>query len=117
MLVTVIGNLLDNAFEAMNQSRGVDGERELLFGIFSRPGAALITVDDTGKGISGEDIGHIFENGYSTKGGGRGTGLYQVKKLAEEYGGTVTVQSQEGAGASFTVSFCEVKQDGDNENV
>lgn len=117
VLVTVIGNLLDNAFEAMNQSRGVDGERELLFGIFSRPGAALITVDDTGKGISGEDIGHIFENGYSTKGGGRGTGLYQVKKLAEEYGGTVTVQSQEGAGASFTVSFCEVKQDGDNENV
>ena len=47
----------------------------------------------------------IFENGYSTKGEGRGTGLYQVKAMVENFGGKITVESQAGVGASFCVSF------------
>lgn len=104
-LVTVIGNLLDNAFDAMNESKEFDDEKELLFGIYSRPGTVLITVDDTGTGISKENMEHIFENGYSTKGKGRGTGLYQVKNMVEAHGGKITVESQEGIGTSFSVSF------------
>ena len=104
LLVTVIGNLIDNAFEAMN-SMSYDGQKELLFGMFSRPGALLITTDDTGTGIAEEHIEHIFENGFSTKGAGRGTGLYQVKTITENAGGSVNVESQEGVGTSFTVSF------------
>ena len=104
LLVTVIGNLIDNAFEAMN-SMSYDGQKELLFGMFSKPGALLITTDDTGTGIAEEHIGHIFENGFSTKGAGRGTGLYQVKAITENAGGSVNVESQEGVGTSFTVSF------------
>ena len=104
LLVTVIGNLIDNAFEAMN-SMSYDGQKELLFGMFSKPGALLITTDDTGTGIAEEHIGHIFENGFSTKGAGRGTGLYQVKAITENAGGTINVESQEGIGTSFTVSF------------
>ena len=104
LLVTVIGNLIDNAFEAMN-SMSYDGQKELLFGVFSKPGALLITTDDTGTGIAEEHIGHIFENGFSTKGAGRGTGLYQVKTITENAGGSVNVESQEGVGTSFTVSF------------
>lgn len=104
LLVTVIGNLIDNAFEAMN-SMSYDGQKELLFGMFSKPGALLITTDDTGTGIAEEHIGHIFENGFSTKGAGRGTGLYQVKTITENAGGSVNVESQEGVGTSFTVSF------------
>ena len=104
LLVTVIGNLIDNAFEAMN-SMSYDGQKELLFGMFSKPGALLITTDDTGTGIAEEHIEHIFENGFSTKGAGRGTGLYQVKTITENAGGSINVESQEGVGTSFTVSF------------
>jgi len=107
LLVTVIGNLIDNAFEAMNQGEDYDVSKELLFGIYSRPGAVLITTDDTGIGISRENQKHIFENGFSTKGTGRGTGLYQVKSMVEEFGGTITVESQEGIGTSFSISFAK----------
>ena len=106
-LVTVIGNLLDNAFDAMNENADYRAPKELLFGIYSRPGAVLITVDDTGCGIDKQDIDRIFENGYSTKGDGRGTGLYQVKSIVDRLGGTVTVESQKDAGTSFSVSFAK----------
>ena len=104
VLVTVIGSLIENAFESMNDMN-YDGQKELLFGMYSKPGALLITADDTGSGISDSNIGRIFENGFSTKGSGRGTGLYQVKKLVENAGGNINVESQEGVGTSFTVSF------------
>ncbi|MEE1319033.1 MAG: sensor histidine kinase [Ruminococcus sp.] len=104
-LITIIGNLIDNAFEAMNDSVDYDTQKELLFGIYSRQDAVLITADDTGAGIMQENLEYIFENGYSTKGEGRGTGLYQVKTLVEGLGGTITVESQAGVGTSFSVSF------------
>lgn len=109
-LVTIIGNLIDNAFEAMNERDEMVGQpKELLLGIYSRPGAVLITTDDTGRGIPKEDLEHIFENGYSTKGEGRGTGLFQVKSLVEGLGGTISVETQEGVGTSFSVSFTSDK--------
>lgn len=103
--VTVIGNLIENAFEAMNSDESFDRPKELMVGIYSKPGALLITVDDTGKGIEEKNIERIFENGYSTKGDGRGTGLHQVKTLVEGLGGRITVESQQGVGTSFSVSF------------
>ena len=106
MLVTVIGNLIDNAFDAMNDNKAVfDKPKELMFGIYSKPGALLITTDDTGVGIDPADIDRIFENGFSTKGTSRGTGLYQVKTMVDELGGTIATESQKGVGTSFTVSF------------
>ncbi|MBQ8589885.1 MAG: Spo0B domain-containing protein [Firmicutes bacterium] len=111
-LVTIIGNLLDNAFEAMNERKGYDIQNELMFGIYSRPGAVLITVDDTGNGITPSVMEHIFEQGFSTKGDGRGTGLYQVKTLTEGLGGQVTVESQEGVGTSVSVSFMKHEKGG-----
>lgn len=104
VIVTVIGNLIENAFESMNDMN-YDGQKELLFGMYSKPGALLITADDTGSGIADSNIERIFENGFSTKGSGRGTGLYQVKNLIEAAGGKINVESQEGIGTSFTVSF------------
>ena len=109
MMVTVIGNLLDNAFESMNNADDISENKELMFGIYSRPGAVLITVDDTGKGIKEDDIERIFVKGYSTKGEGRGTGLDQVKTMVESFGGKITVESQEGVGSSFSVSFTKEK--------
>ena len=109
MLITVIGNMLDNAFDAMNEGSDYKDHKELMFGIYSKPGAVLITVDDTGSGIKSSDLELIFENGFSTKGEGRGTGLYQVKAMVENFGGKITVESQEGVGSSFSVSFVKEK--------
>lgn len=100
-LVTIIGNLIDNAYESMNSM--VEAQKELQFGIYSKPDEVLITVDDTGEGIADKE--KIFENGFSTKGQGRGTGLYQVKSMVEALGGTIAVESQVGVGTSFSVSF------------
>lgn len=105
LLVTIIGNLIENAFEAMNDNMDYNVQKELIFGIYSRPGAVLITTDDTGVGISEENLQRIFDNGFSTKGEGRGTGLYQVKEMVERYGGVISVETQEGVGSSFSVSF------------
>ena len=107
MLVTVIGNLLDNAYDSMNDPDNPNEHKELMFGIYSRPDAVLITVDDTGSGISQENLENIFAKGFSTKGEGRGTGLYQIKTMVESFGGTISVESQEGVGSSFTVSFAK----------
>ena len=104
ILVTVIGNLIDNAFESMNDMN-YNGQKELLFGMYSNPGALLITTDDTGSGIEEGNIDRIFENGFSTKGQGRGTGLYQVKSMVEALGGSIDLESQIGVGTSFSVSF------------
>ena len=103
-LITVIGNLLDNAYDAMD-SEDVTAEKHLSFGIYSRPGSVLITVVDNGKGIPETDIDRIFENGFSTKGELRGTGLYQVKNIVERLGGKIIVESKKGEGASFAISF------------
>ena len=105
-LVTIIGNLIDNAFDAMNEANtDLEKPKELLFGIYSKPNALLITANDTGVGIKEENKEQVFENGYSTKGKGRGTGLYQVKRLVENLGGEVLLDSQYGTGTSVTVTF------------
>lgn len=105
VLVTIAGNLIDNALEAMNGNADYGAEKRLSFGIYSSCGTLLITVDDTGGGINERDMPHIFENGYSTKGKGRGTGLYQVKTMVESLGGKIGVESQTGVGTSFSVVF------------
>ncbi len=63
----------------------------------------LITVQDTGPGISPENIGQIFEPLFSTKPHGIGLGLAVSKKLAELNGGRIEVQSEAGEGSTFTL--------------
>ena len=105
-LITVIGNLIDNAFDAMNEANGdYDKPKELLLGIYSKQGSLLITANDTGVGIKSENMEKVFQNGYSTKGEGRGTGLYQVKRMVENLGGEITIESQFGTGTTVTVSL------------
>lgn len=112
VLITVIGNLIENAFESMNAKEpNPSNPNELIIGLFSKEDSILITVDDTGLGISEENKQHIFENGFSTKGENRGTGLYQVKTMVENFGGLITVDSQENVGTSFFVYFSKEKKD------
>lgn len=111
-LVTIIGNLLDNAMDSMDENEKLPKNLEI--GIFTRPHAMLISVDDTGAGIAGENQSAIFDNGFSTKGENRGTGLFVVKSLIQKYGGEITVESELDAGTSFTVTLTD---EGDGQNV
>ncbi len=103
-LVTITGNLIDNALDSMN-SPNFDAEKsnELTFGAFTKPGELLITVKDTGQGIPADIQQKIFERGFSTKGTGRGVGLSHTRQLVESLGGKISVESQAGKGACFMV--------------
>lgn len=111
LMVTIIGNLIDNAYDSMNKKGNKEtSHNELNIGIYSKKDSVLLTIDDTGAGISEDNIEHIFENGFSTKGAGRGTGLYQVKELIDSLGGKITVESRENVGTSFTVLFEKLEE-------
>ena len=59
----------------------------------------------TGRGIQPELLDHIFEKGVSSKGENRGTGLFLVHELMEEYGGTIDIDTEPGEGTCFTLTF------------
>lgn len=103
-LVTITGNLIDNALDSMNMD-SAKTEKELSIGIYTRPDELLIIVKDTGTGIPDDIKDKIFENGFSTKGEGRGIGLYHTKQLITSLGGTITVESQIGTGTCFMVNL------------
>ena len=112
-LVTIVGNLIDNALDAMNMNLNNDRPRELEFGVFTKPGAEadagngdlLLTVRDTGCGIPDDIKDRIFEKGFSTKGTGRGVGMYHTKQLVESLGGTISFVSEQDVGTSFMVQL------------
>lgn len=107
-LVTLLGNLIDNAMEAIEKK---DSEpKEIVLGILTRPNVIMITVDDTGIGITSEAKDKIFTSGYSTKGENRGTGLSLVQNIVNKYNGTLSIETEVGEGTSFVISL---KMEGD----
>ncbi|MCR5317988.1 MAG: Spo0B domain-containing protein [Treponema sp.] len=102
-LVTITGNLIDNALDAMNRSP--KDCKELSVGVFTKPGDLLLIVQDSGPGIPQDIREAIFEKGFSTKGSGRGLGLYHTKQLIQSLGGEIFVESQTGKGCCFTVKL------------
>ena len=66
---------------------------------------AVITVRDTGAGISPDDLPHVFERGFTRRNdaSGDGLGLYLVRVIALEHRGSVSVTSQPGKGSVFTL--------------
>jgi two-component system, CitB family, sensor kinase len=103
-LITVVGNLIDNALDAAATSSN-GGPRWVEVLIHKAEGDVIIQVHDSGPGIGSGDQGLIFSEGYTTKvagpGSRRGLGLALVQQVAARRGGEVTVVNQ--GGALFTV--------------
>ncbi|MFB9464785.1 sensor histidine kinase [Streptomyces cinereospinus] len=101
-LVTILGNLIDNAVDAAQG--GV--RARVTVTAYTRGGELVLRVADTGRGV---DPGHaelVFQRGFSTKPsgpGGRGLGLALVRQTAHRHGGTLSVAEAPGGGAEFAV--------------
>ncbi len=100
--VLVLGNLLQNAFEAV-ASREHGGERRVRVAIIDEGAEIGMVIENGGPAIPPEALGHIFEKGWSTKGKGRGLGLHLVRQQVERAGGTIAVTSDPARGTRFEV--------------
>jgi hypothetical protein len=99
-----IGNLIINAIDTMSGGsiRITSGKEDL-----NNVTYVFIKVSDTGKGIPEDKLAFIFEPFFSTKeiGHGTGLGLSITRKIIEEHGGFIRVESVEGKGSAFTLYF------------
>jgi two-component system, CitB family, sensor kinase len=104
-LVTIIGNLVNNAFEAVREN-GKEDKRVLLF-LTDLGKELIIEVEDNGRGIDRKSSNHIFKAGFTTKNksSNAGIGLSLVQKAINQLGGYITYSSNEGEGTVFTVAI------------
>ena len=104
--VTILGNLIDNAIEALVQAPDLPA-RTIVVDAQVDGAQALLTVSDTGPGLSDDAAEHAFERGWSTKAvsgpAGRGIGLALVQQTVEQLGGHITVTGYPGA--TFVVTL------------
>lgn len=106
-MLGVFTNLLDNAIQhtesdglvriTVSESDGAAGGDEA--------GRLRIEVSDTGSGIAPENIGRVFEPFFTTRARGTGLGLAITRKTVHDHGGVITVKSERGKGASFTITL------------
>jgi len=99
LIKTCFSNLMINAIQAMPSGGSLN--------ISLRPDNGFLEIKfaDTGVGIMPEDLAQIFEPYYSTKETGIGLGLPLTKKIIEEHGGEINVESAPGRGTTFTVTL------------
>jgi signal transduction histidine kinase len=98
-LKTCFSNLAINAVQAMPEGGA------LTITIYPHPSYVEVEFADTGQGIAPESLEHLFEPYFTTKEKGTGLGLALTKKLIEDHGGQVMVESQMGTGTTFTVTL------------
>jgi two-component system OmpR family sensor kinase len=97
-------NLLDNAIKYNHPNGRVD------VNLSAHEGMAILTVSDTGPGITPEEQQHVFQRGYRApsnrkSASGTGLGLYFVRAIARAHGGDVDISSVPGQGSCLRVSL------------
>jgi len=103
-LVTVLGNLIDNALDAV--AGGPD--RRIQVDLTSSDSGLTVTVGDSGPGLASEDAEQVLQRGWTTKaddGTPHGVGLALVGQVARRHGGTVSVGRSALGGAEFSVTL------------
>jgi PAS domain S-box-containing protein len=106
----VLMNLVSNARSAMPDGGSITIETSNVEASRLQEAAVILTVTDTGTGMSQETADHLFEPFFTTRGEGKGTGLGLsiVYSIVSDLGGAIHVDSQPGQGASFAVCLPRV---------
>jgi two-component system CitB family sensor kinase len=105
-LVTILGNLIDNAVDAAQGSLRARVTVTAYTEASPAGSALVLRVADTGSGVDPAHAEAVFQRGFSTKPagpGGRGLGLALVRQAVNRHEGTLTVAEAEGGGAVFEV--------------
>jgi two-component system sensor histidine kinase DctS len=103
-LVLIIGNLIENAFDAVRQKESDSRSRNVYFGMFDSFQQVIIKVSDQGCGIPMAEREKIFYHGFTTKGAeSRGLGLYLVKRCIDLAGGSISVSCPKKGGTEFII--------------
>ena len=100
-LKQVVFNLAQNARHAMAEKGG----NLTLWSGRGLSGAAVVRIQDTGRGIAPEDRDRIFDAFFSTHPEGSGLGLAIVKQIVEAAGGSIAVQSEVDQGTTFEITL------------
>lgn len=90
---------------AVNSRDAMPSGGRLSVGVEAQRGSAVLTVRDTGQGMGADVLAQAFEPFFTTKGPGKGTGLglSTAYGIVQQAGGTITVESEETTGTSFTI--------------
>ena len=109
-LEQVFINLVTNAVDAIDEKiekMGPEVERSVTIRSFLQEDQVVVTVSDTGIGISSSVRERIFEPFFTTKGVGKGTGLGMSISygIVHDYEGTFDIKSKEGVGTTFELRF------------
>lgn len=106
-LITIIGNLLDNAIDELNS---LDIENKHISCTVKLSNNYLfLKICDNGSGVKEEQ--KIFTKGYTTKNGSRGYGLYLVKQLVDKYDGKISIDSSLENGSCFALEMKGIYHD------
>lgn len=103
-LVTIIGNLIDNAMESFQEKE----EREKHVHCLIQGGSTSLSIliEDNGKGMTEQEQEQIFQYGFSTKATeGRGIGLALIKQIVEAHHGKINVRSTLGEGSTIQIKI------------
>ncbi|MFI8418139.1 sensor histidine kinase [Serratia sp. NPDC078593] len=99
VLISVLGNLIENALDAIDGDEG----HEITLRLHHHRDQLHCIVSDDGPGIASALSARIFEHGFSTKGAGRGVGLALIRNHLEKLGGGIDFDSTPGELTQFYV--------------
>ncbi|MEK6791482.1 MAG: ATP-binding protein [Deltaproteobacteria bacterium] len=103
-LKTCFLNIFLNAIQAM------PGGGQLTVSAVVNNGTACVMVSDTGCGIAPENLPKIFEPYFTTKDIGIGLGLALTRRIIEEHGGSLTIESEQGRGTDASIKLPAARQ-------
>jgi PAS domain S-box-containing protein len=95
----VFVNIIQNSMDVIKENGSI------LVKLLKRKKRILVTIEDSGKGISGDTIKKIFNPYFSTKETGTGLGLFIAKEIVNVHHGRITCKNSPNRGAKFTISF------------
>ena len=100
-------NIVLNAIQAMPEGGNLRIATSLGQEVVIRDTAEFVTIrfEDTGCGISHENLDDLFNPFFTTKNGGTGLGLSISRRIIEEHKGHIRVESKEGKGTIFTIGL------------